>query len=83
MTQKEGFKTLTFAEILKMEEKLSDTVVDQFVQHCKHLEKLELEGADEQKVSETDLMNTLDFFARVLEAQEDDKMQTLKVNCFG
>jgi len=47
MTQKEGFKTLTFAEILKMEEKLSDTVVDQFVQHCKHLEKLELEGADE------------------------------------
>ena len=34
-------------------------------------------------MSEIDLLNTLDFFARVFEAQEDDKMQRLKVDCFG
>ena len=40
LTEKEGLKTLAFGVIMKMEEKLSDTAVDQFVQHCKHLEKL-------------------------------------------
>ena len=36
----QGFKKLQLIEFMKMDEKLSDTVVDQFVLHCKHIETL-------------------------------------------
>lgn len=75
-----GLTALLISDMYKMDERLSDTVVEQFALHCKNLEELTLEGSDRDKLPASDRPNLVDFFARILEEQKDDKMKKLKTS---
>ena len=58
-----GLEKLGF-EFLKLDEKLSDTVLDQFVQHAKLLKVLKVVGLN---LPESDKLNVLELASRILE----------------
>ena len=55
----------------KLDEKLSETVLDQFVQHIRNLKILSIEGKD---LLETDRIQVLQFASRIIEEQEESGM---------
>ena len=75
-----GFSKVTLVDWNTLDEKVSDTVVDQFTQHCRHLIELEIDG--KKLNTETDRLNKMDLVARILDAQASDKMQKLTFRCF-
>ena len=56
----------------KLDEKLSETVLDQFVQHIRNLKILSIEGKD---LLETDRIQVLQFASRIIEEQEESEKQ--------
>ena len=60
-----GFALLEFS-FSKLDEKVSETVVDQLVQQTKNLKTLRISGADD--LPETDRLNVLDLSSRLIEA---------------
>ena len=72
-----GFEKLTFWCWNTLDEKVSQTVVDQFAQHCRHLKKLEVAGSDafDEKFgfkTEADRRNMCDLVAKILDVQAED-----------
>ena len=46
-----GFDKITFTEWYTLDSKLSQTVVDQFSTHCRHLKELEIDGDNLSEVN--------------------------------
>ena len=49
----------------KLDEELSETVVDQLVKHCQHLQVLKIEAY--HSLTEEDRLNVLSFTSRIIE----------------
>ena len=62
-------------EFYKLEEKVKETVVDQFVRHTSQLKELLISAPATMKSS--DLVNVADLAAVILEAQEEIHMEKL------
>ena len=75
-----GFSRVTLVDWDTLDEKVSDTVVDQFTQNCRHLIKLKIDG--KKLNTETDRLNKMDLVAKILDAQAEDKMQKLTFRGF-
>ena len=72
-----GFQYIKL-EFCKLDEKLSETVIDQFVQHTKYLYELNVSG--KQDLPETDKPNVLELASRILEEQDEPMLQDLTLS---
>ena len=63
-------------EFCKLDEKVKDTVADQFVRHANKLKGLDISGSL-LDLSESDKVNVAEFAATILEAQEEINMKLL------
>ena len=72
---KTGFESLTLG-FNQLEERLSETVLEQFVQHCRHLTKFEMAKCEEL-LHEQDRLNVLDFTTRILDEQSAPKLKEI------
>ena len=51
---------------------MGETLIDQFVRKCKHLQVLNMTGDD--ALDNEDKPNVVDLTARIIEEQEEDEM---------
>ena len=64
-------------EFSKLDERVKETVINQFVRHANHLKELILEGG--YRIPEADKGNIANLAAAILEAQEQVHMETLSL----
>ena len=75
-----GFENLTFRDWCKLDEKVSQTVIDQFASHCQHMQELQIDGFLLE--SETDRKNMCDLVAKIFDSQADNQMKRLEIYSF-
>ena len=73
-----GFETLIMG-FYRLEERLSETVLEQFIKHCTHLTKFRMVQWEES-LPEQDRLNVLDLISRILEEQSEPKLQEIFFN---
>ena len=59
-----------------MEEKLSDTVLNQFAEHCKHLKEFKV-LSDDEGFNDQNRASMMDLVTKILEQQEGNQMERL------
>ena len=71
----------------KLEEKVSDTVVEQFLQHCSHLKELKMFGMADYRwpekdnpPSESDRLNILALVSKIIDGQDEPSLKKLSLN---
>ena len=81
-----GFKELSLS-FQKLDQKVSETVLEQFLQHVKHLELLEMGSISPQGLpevdQEADRPNIQELASRILEVQEDNNLRKLNLSHLG
>ena len=75
-----GLQSLTFS-FLKLEEKVNEAVLDQFMQGCKHLKELSIRC--EEYLPETDRQNVLEIASKILEDQAEPEIKKLILTKLG
>ena len=73
-----GFRKLQIYEWWKLGTKVSPTVVDQFLEHCRHLQSLTI-NANYLHQHEADRLNMCDLVSKIIDVQADDKLDSLKI----
>ena len=71
-----GFEFIRF-EFLTLEAKLSETVVDQFLQHTRYLKKLIITGYG---LENKEKLNAIDFATTILDNQEEPILTSLDLS---
>ena len=69
-----GFEEVAFS-FSRLDEKVSETVLNQFLPHAKHLKEMYFEGYDD--LPEEDKLNVLDLATKIIEEQEESSIEKL------
>ena len=64
----------------KLDEKLSETVVDQFLRHVRYLKRLAIFGEDSSSCEEADKLNILELATKIIEEQEEPMIKKLSLS---
>ena len=73
-----GFRKLQFYQWSKLDTEVSPTVIDQFMEHCRHLQSLSINGYYLNQY-EADRLNMCDLVSKIIDVQAEDKLDSLTI----